>query len=75
MKTETSNTRPWRPDGRAPGDGGSCDSRSSAIAPGLMPRAAFRSADGYQDYFTLLNERDGGIGGVDDQSDRMRNRL
>mgnify|MGYP003624683818 CR=1 FL=1 len=33
--------------------------RTGAYAPGGIP-----FADGYQDYLTLLNERDGGIGGV-----------
>ena len=33
--------------------------RTGAYAPGGIP-----FADGYQDYMTLLNERDGGIGGV-----------
>ncbi len=33
--------------------------RTGAYAAGGIP-----FADGYQDYFTLLNERDGGIGGV-----------
>jgi branched-chain amino acid transport system substrate-binding protein len=33
--------------------------RTGPFAPGGM---AF--ADGYQDYLTLINERDGGIGGV-----------
>ena len=32
--------------------------RTGAFAAGGIP-----FADGYQDYFTLLNERDGGIGG------------
>lgn len=33
--------------------------RTGPYAPGGIP-----FSDGYQDYFTLLNERDGGIGGV-----------
>ena len=33
--------------------------RTGAFAAGGIP-----FADGYADYFTLLNERDGGIGGV-----------
>jgi branched-chain amino acid transport system substrate-binding protein len=37
----------------------SLDYRTGPYAPGGIP-----FADGYQDYFTLLNERDGGIGGV-----------
>jgi len=32
--------------------------RTGAYAPGGIPYA-----DGFNDYFTLLNERDGGIGG------------
>src|SRR6056297_3557025 len=37
----------------------SLDYRTGPYAPGGIP-----FADGYADYFTLLNERDGGIGGV-----------
>ena len=33
--------------------------RTGPFAPGGIP-----FADGYADYFTLINERDGGIGGV-----------
>ena len=35
----------------------------------LMPQAAFRSRTALQDYLTLLNERDGGVGGVEEIRD------
>ena len=38
--------------------------RSSPIAPGRSPAPALFIADGMHDYLDLLNERDGGIGGV-----------
>ena len=34
-----------------------------AIGPGPYAANGIPFSDGYQDYFTLLNERDGGIGG------------
>ncbi len=41
-----------------------CSSRCSSTAPARTRRAAFPIANGFVDYFTLLNERDGGINGV-----------
>ena len=44
--------------------------RTGAYAPNGIP-----FADGYADYFTLVNERDGGIGGIKIRVAGMRDRL
>ena len=64
MNIETGNRGAERPDGR----------RSGSMADLVIPDLSYRTgpyaaggipfSDGYNDYFTLLNERDGGIGGV-----------
>ena len=44
--------------------------RTGAFAPNGIP-----IADGFKDYFTLLNERDGGIEGVQDHPRGVRDQL
>ena len=50
-------------DGGRPGDGGP-DVPALSYRTGPYAANGIPFADGYADYFTLLNERDGGIGGV-----------
>jgi ABC-type branched-subunit amino acid transport system substrate-binding protein len=61
---ETGNHGPGGRDGRKPGAGGPRVPVDLSYRTGPYAAGGIPFSDGYQDYFTLLNERDGGIGGV-----------